>query len=206
MKKITVLFFAILMSLNLCACEGTSSTSAENTVKETSSASETISISNENTTEEITDVPVNSTEISSPMDDAASSQPTEEPSESQDIITVSNFGDSEGYSEMKSIILEAFAEYSPSVSYDSETALVNITISAANGTSALLSKGTADALAWWEEMKEPLVGFCSESYNLICSITGLKEIGCTLILLNDSNPDNALLGILNGTVYYDVMA
>ena len=40
----------------------------------------------------------------------------------------------------------------------------------------------------------------------LLSTNGYPDIHCCIMLLNDANPENVLLGILDGEVVFDVLA
>lgn len=57
----------------------------------------------------------------------------------------------------------------------------------------------------WVEVKTNFVFLCNSIYDSAIEF-GMEDPVITLIVLNDQNHDNILLGITNGVVIYDVMA
>lgn len=118
-------------------------------------------------------------------------------------ITIENFGESEMFRQMTDIIYDSFSAFSPSINYDKDNALVNVIVTASDGTVDALEGNTLNALDAWEIMVSSLSELSKSGYELL-SDEGL-QIGCTVMLLSDKDPENALFAALNGVVVYNVM-
>jgi len=126
---------------------------------------------------------------------------SEETPNNEDTITIANFDKSILFQEMKTIIENAFAASSPSVTYDAENALLHIIVTANAGTVEALNTNTAEAKALWKSMTEPLCSFTQSGYELLVSEN--LQIGCALILLSDKDSEKAIFSVLNGVEVYN---
>ena len=118
-------------------------------------------------------------------------------------MAIENFDESETFRQMVNIIHNSFSEFSPSVQYDKENALVNIIVIAGEGTTDSLEGKTQGALASWRIIVNSLSGLSKSGYEILSSEK--TKIGCTVMMLSDENPDTVLFAALNGSVIYDVM-
>ena len=118
-------------------------------------------------------------------------------------ITIENFGESEMFRQMVNVIHGAFVENSPSVEYDRINSLVNITVTAPQGTVDSLEQGSQQALESWQIITNSLLELSKSGYETLGG-AGLR-IGCAVILLSDENPENVLYATLNGAEFYDAL-
>lgn len=140
-------------------------------------------------------------------DPAANEDPTtsvskEEVPETTNSLTVSNFGSSELFQEMKNILEDTMGDYSPSITYDRENALVNVMIVAPDGSASALVTNKYAVESAWNSLTESLTEVSLSGYDLL-SGSGL-DIGCSVIVLSDVNPDKVLFGAVNGLEVYDI--
>ena len=135
--------------------------------------------------------------------DADYSKQSESACVQSQIMAIENFDESETFRQMVNIIHNSFSEFSPSVQYDKENALVNIIVIAGEGTTDSLEGKTQGALASWRIIVNSLSGLSKSGYEILSSEK--TKIGCTVMMLSDENPDTVLFAALNGSVIYDVM-
>jgi len=57
----------------------------------------------------------------------------------------------------------------------------------------------------WVELRESMESLCDDIYTFVKTLVG-EDCIVSLLVLNDQNHDNVLLGITNGIVVYDVLA
>lgn len=126
----------------------------------------------------------------------------EEAPKSTNSLTVSNFGQSKRFQQIKDIIEDSMADFSPTITYDPERALVNVIVVAPDGSARALVTNKYAVEAAWNSLTESLITLSSTGYDLV-SGTGL-DIGCGVMLLSDANPDNILFGAVNGLEVYDI--
>ena len=118
--------------------------------------------------------------------------------------TSSAFASSSTYTAICAIFQENFADNNPTFDFDAENNIFYVSITAPEGTAAALATNP-DALAdSWEELKYSFCYLSEEVQNLLTT-AGFPDVSCCIVLLNDANTDNVLLGIMYGEVIYDVM-
>lgn len=66
----------------------------------------------------------------------------------------------------------------------------------------MAANGDAKCKATWDEMVESLKRMCSSMCG-VAEAAGMESVWIELNLVNDMNPDNILLSITNGVVFYD---
>ena len=117
----------------------------------------------------------------------------------------SDFASSTTYSAIRSIIDENMGSLNPEYEFDAESGVLFISLTSPDGLAAALT-ANPDAMAEsWEELKVSFCDLCTQIQSAIES-SGYDNVTCCIMLLNDTNPDNVLLGIMFGEVIYDVMS
>ena len=134
--------------------------------------------------------------------DAVQEDPVESPS--RPALTEETFGDSELYKEVRDLILDSFAEFSPVIDYDSENSLLNIVLVAGAGTDLALRITPDTVKDSWKTMTSSL----DQLTVLVSQMLTEKElnIGCSVLLVSDEDPDDALYGVLNGIEVYNALS
>ncbi len=109
---------------------------------------------------------------------------------------------------IKMILDKNFGESGIDYSMAYEGSALAISVKA-DGVAAEVSNAIAmgydDTYEPWANMRENMVSLCSSIYDALDSF-GVKDGSVVVSVLNDTNTDNVLLSVLNGTVIYDAMA
>ncbi len=136
---------------------------------------------------------------STPVATEATPEATEAPA------AASDFTSSSAYTTICSVIDESMGDMSPEYEFDAENNILYISLTAPEGTAAALLTDPDAMAESWENLKTSF-GELSTSVENLLDTSGYPEIVCCIMLLNDANTDNVLLGIVSGEVAYDSMA
>ena len=117
----------------------------------------------------------------------------------------SDFSSSAVYNTICEVVRQYMGDLSPAFEYDPESQVMYISLTAPEGTAAALATNPAAMAESWQTMRVSFCDFCNEAQNLVDS-NGYPEVSCCILMLNDANTENVLLGIMYGEVVYDVMA
>lgn len=115
-----------------------------------------------------------------------------------------DFVNSTAYSALCTTINESMGTFNPKYEYDQEDQIFYISLTAPEGTAQALTLNPSSLAETWEGLADSLCTLSSSAKNLI-SVGGYPDVSCCIMLLNDANTDNVLMGILDGAVIYDVM-
>ncbi len=100
-------------------------------------------------------------------------------------------------------VLSESLQLESEVSYDSESKLVNIAVTAPAGMANALSVDKTAVAEDWTALSDSLAEISEATY-ILCLENGYK-VGCTIMLFSDVNPDNIFFAALNGESFYNVM-
>lgn len=88
------------------------------------------------------------------------------------------------------------------VSVDGDVITVNIKQNGIAADFYALTQGDADVKDTWDQLVQNQVSLCDQ-FKKSSSDLGRDDIIFIVQLLNDANPDNVLLSVVDGTVYYN---
>lgn len=88
------------------------------------------------------------------------------------------------------------------VSVDGDVITVNIKQNGIAADFYALTQGDADVKDTWDQLVQNQVSLCDQ-FDKSASDLGRDDIIFIVQLLNDANPDNVLLSVVDGTVYYN---
>lgn len=88
------------------------------------------------------------------------------------------------------------------VSVDGDVITVNIKQNGIAADFYALTQGDADVKDTWDQLVQNQVSLCDQ-FKKSASDLGRDDIIFIVQLLNDANPDNVLLSVVDGTVYYN---
>lgn len=117
----------------------------------------------------------------------------------------SDFTASASCATVKDLIDKNMGTMNPVYEYNAESQIFYISLTAPQGTAAALATNPDAVAATWETLKTSLAELTGSAQTLFTS-DGYPEVSCCIMLLNDANTDNVLLGLLDGQVVFDVMA
>ena len=118
--------------------------------------------------------------------------------------TTSDFTDSEVYKMVCQLIDENLSSMNPEYKYDADNQILYIYLTAPEGTAQALYTAPDAIQDSWNTIRDGMCTMTSSSCEAFES-TGYGDISCCMMLLNDANTDNVLLGVLDGVVIYDVL-
>lgn len=116
--------------------------------------------------------------------------------------TASDFTSSAAYTTFCQLFDEYMGTMSPQYEYNAESCVLFVSLTAREGTAYDLTTNPDGIQDYWETLKGTLADLTS-SAQTVFSNNGYSEVSCCIMLLNDANPDNVLLGIMNGQVIFD---
>lgn len=88
------------------------------------------------------------------------------------------------------------------VSVDGDVITVNIKQNGIAAAYTLVAAGDADSKASWDELVQNQVSMCNQLKESAHDL-GRDDIVFIVQVLNDLNPDNVLVSVVDGTVYYN---
>lgn len=88
------------------------------------------------------------------------------------------------------------------VSVDGDVITVNIKQNGIAADFYALTQGDADVKDAWDQLVQNQVSLCDQ-FKKSSSDSGRDDVIFIVQLLNDANPDNVLLSVVDGTVYYN---
>lgn len=113
------------------------------------------------------------------------------------------FEESECYSVIKTTLETAFDFLKPEISYDAENRLMHMVFTAPDGTDNAMILDKKAIEKDWNDLCENLNGVGKTAYEA-CLSKGY-QVGCAVMVLSDSNPENALFASLNGETVYNAI-
>lgn len=125
--------------------------------------------------------------------------------EGEPLEKVETFTQSESYQMVCSVIDENMAEMQPEYSYDDESKIMYIFLTAPEGTAYSIAVTPDEVREVWQTVVTNMSDVSLSSYEAFAA-DGYSDVSCCIMLLNDTNPENVLLGVLNGVTLYDVMS
>ena len=117
----------------------------------------------------------------------------------------SDFTASASCATVKDLIDTNMGTMNPVYEYNAESQIFYISLTAPQGTAAALAANPDAVAATWDTLKTSLADLTASAQTLFTT-DGYPEVSCCIMLLNDANTDNVLLGLLDGQVVFDVMA
>lgn len=103
---------------------------------------------------------------------------------------------------LESIISQNFDEDKYTLEYDDTGITLSLWEDGLSLGAVLAASGNEDAKTAWDEMKDNLI-YMSDSISDALETLGIENTVITINILNEQNPDNTLLCIMNGVVIYD---
>lgn len=169
--------------------------------------------SNSTTNSTQTPAPIESPAATATEEPAETLTPTESPalsSAENDVADSASTSDSTGLSltmdEMgpllDSIICQNFDEDKYTLEYDDSGVTLSLWEDGLSLGAALAASGNADAKTAWDEMTDNII-YMSNSMTDAMDSMGIQNTIVTINILNEQNPDNVLLCVMNGVVVYD---
>lgn len=116
-----------------------------------------------------------------------------------------DFTASASYLLVQQLINESMADMNPQYEYNADSGIFYISLTAPDGTAYAIATNPGGISDSWATLSSSLCSLTTSATTLFSS-DGFSEVSCCIMLLNDTNTDNVLLGILNGAVIYDIMA
>lgn len=118
---------------------------------------------------------------------------------------IDDFTQSASFSTIRELIDDSMSSFDPEYEYDSESQILYISLTAPDGTVAALSTNPDSVRDSWDSIVSGMQTISSSACTIFAA-DGYEDVSCYIMLLNDQNPDNVILGVLDGVVIYDVMA
>ena len=119
--------------------------------------------------------------------------------------TKTDFTQSASCTTVQLLINQNMSAMSPKYEYKPDSQIFYISLTAPTGTASALASNPEAIASSWETLKTSLCDLTTSARTIFVT-DGYDEVGCCIMLLNDANTDNVLLGILNGQVIYDILA
>lgn len=119
--------------------------------------------------------------------------------------TKTDFTQSASCATVQLLINQNMSAMSPKYEYKPDSQIFYISLTAPTGTASALASNPEAIASSWETLKTSLCDLTTSARTIFVT-DGYDEVGCCIMLLNDANTDNVLLGILNGQVIYDILA
>ena len=120
------------------------------------------------------------------------------------VKTTPDFMASNSYTSICQIIDSNMGTMNPEYSYDEDSNIFYIYLTAPEGTAYALSVSPDAVAESWETLRTSLADLTSSAQTLFIS-EGFTDVSCCIMLLNDANTENVLLGLLDGQIVFDVM-
>ncbi len=113
-----------------------------------------------------------------------------------------SFEKSDTYKNICSQIMKSFSDYSPEISYDAESEIIYIKITAPAGTAGAIANKAEEVKPVWDDFCKSMNEFSLSVQNM-CKEDGYETVSAAVSILNDLNPDNTLYSVVNGIVVYN---